>query len=260
MFAVAPGLQPFSLGGIRIDAITRPELVELLADSIASKQRATILHHNLHSLHLYETMSDVRSFYDSADCVYIDGMPVVWLCKAAGLDVHSDHRITLLDSFEEIIDVAAQRGWRVFYLGGTQEVLEAGLTRLRERFPSLNMQGRNGFFRKEGMNDAQVVAEINRFRPDILLVGMGMPLQERWLAANQASLTVPAILTCGTTLSYVTGHSFRPPAWASKLGLYGVMRLFSEPRRLWQRYLVEPLLIMRRLGPAILRQRLRKDR
>jgi N-acetylglucosaminyldiphosphoundecaprenol N-acetyl-beta-D-mannosaminyltransferase len=183
-------------------------------------------------------------------------MPVIWLAHAAGLPLKPKHRITLLDSLTLILEEAAISRWRVFYLGGQESVLVKGLRQLRTQHPGLIIDGHNGFFRSNGTQNDQVVSVINDFAPDILFVGMGMPLQELWLANNHSKLAVPVTLTCGATLEYITGDSYRPPTWAGPLGLYGIFRLLSDPRRLWHRYLYEPLALLPVMASAVIRQRL----
>lgn len=232
-----------SLGGIRVDALERRDLVELLdpADSLGSPQ--LIIYHNLHTIFLYETNETFRDFYSRASWVYIDGLPVVWIGQALGLPLKAIHRITFLDCFDEILNHASQAELRVFYLGSSPEVNEMALPLLRTVHPRLIISGHHGFLAADSDNET-VIAQINAFRTDILFVGMGTPLQEMWIAKHMARLNVHAILTSGGTLDYVTGHSYRPPRWAGRIGLYGVFRLLSDPKRLWRRYIVEPLLLI----------------
>jgi N-acetylglucosaminyldiphosphoundecaprenol N-acetyl-beta-D-mannosaminyltransferase len=249
---------PLSLCGIRIDALTIQDLLEMLRNAIDAGPRLILLNHNLHSIYLYETIPEFRDAYSLASYVYIDGIPVVWLGQLAGLPVSPSHRITFLDNFESILSEASQPGWRVFYLGSTREVFDEAMAKLRGQFPSLLISGRDGFFDTTGAQNEEVIAEISEYETDILFIGMGMPRQEKWLAENHLRLNVKAILTSGATLDYVVGHAYKPPAWAGPLGLYGVMRLFSDPTRLWRRYLLEPLILFRYLGFRLLRQRLQK--
>lgn len=249
------GTRRLLMGGIRVDAMEREQLIETLDEAILSQQKLLVLNHNLHSLYLYEKDRSFAAAYRNASLVYIDGVPVLWLCRLAGLRVSPDHRITFLDCFESLLAQAADRGWRVFYLGSTQAVQEAGLTMLRERFAHLDIRGHNGYFGKDEASTLQVVAEINEYKPDILFIGMGMPTQEVWLERYFPDLQAGVVMTSGATLDYVTGHAYRPPAWAGPLGLYGVMRLFFEPKRLWRRYLLEPLFLLPVLVPRLLKQR-----
>jgi N-acetylglucosaminyldiphosphoundecaprenol N-acetyl-beta-D-mannosaminyltransferase len=244
-----------SLAGIHVDALRREELLQIVGSAIGDKSRLLILNHNLHSLYLYLTLNDFRALYLQASWVYIDGMPVVWFCRLAGLPLLSEHRITFLDCFDAILAHAQDHGWRIFYLGSSAEVLAEGLTLLRERYPRLIIEGRNGYLSNAAAERDGVISEINSFGADVLFVGMGMPLQERWIAENISRVEASSVITCGATMDYITGHTYKPPAWAGPLGLYGVLRLFHDPRRLGKRYLLEPIVLLRRLSIPILRQR-----
>jgi N-acetylglucosaminyldiphosphoundecaprenol N-acetyl-beta-D-mannosaminyltransferase len=245
-----------SLGGIRIDALEQPDLIQLVERAKRTKDKLLILNHNLHSLYLHEKNAVFRALYKQASYVYIDGLPVVWLGQMAGLPLTTSHRMTFIDCFDSILEDASERNWRIFYLGSTEAVLAKALRMLRERHKKLIISGRNGFLPICPAEVDDVIAEINRFGADILFVGMGMPIQEMWLNEHQAKLCVSAILTSGGTLDYLVGHAHRPPAWAGKLGLYGLFRLLFDPRRLWRRYLIEPIIVAKTLAPRLLRQRL----
>jgi N-acetylglucosaminyldiphosphoundecaprenol N-acetyl-beta-D-mannosaminyltransferase len=249
-----------SLGGIRIDALQRRDLIQLVDHAKLTCDKLLFFNHNLHSLYLHEVNPAFSALYKQASWVYIDGLPVIWLGRMAGLPLTAANRITLLDSFDIILNEAAQRGWRTFYLGSTEAGLAKALTVLRNRYPKLIISGHNGFFLKEGPDNSRVIAEINRFEADLLFVGMGMPIQETWIVENKEKLSVSAIMTSGGTLDYVIGSVLRPPAWAGRLGLYGVFRLFSEPKRLWRRYLIEPIVLVKVLSLRLMRQRLQSSR
>jgi len=253
MSVLSEARRPF-LCGMRVDALRREDLIELIADATCSSKRILILHHNLHSLYLYQRDPEFAAAYRVASWVYIDGLPVVWLGGALGLHFTNAHRITFLDCFEDLIGQAAERGWRIFYLGSSEYVLARAMASLQTKYPNVRIDGSNGFFDKSKAGSETVIARINDFKPDILFVGMGMPIQEKWLAAHYSELNAAVILTSGATLDYVNGDAYRPPAWAGPLGLYGIFRLFSDPRRLWRRYLVEPFILVCYLGPKFVRQ------
>ncbi len=244
-----------SFCGMRLDALKGEDLIEQIECARSEKKKLLILNHNLHSLFLYQTDSEFRDAYKNASCVYIDGIPVIWLARAAGLPVNKEHRITFLDSFESILRISSERKWRVFYLGSTEDTLQDGLRQLRQAHPDLILAGRNGYLGPSFEEASAAVAEINAFRPDLLFVGMGMPNQERFLSQYFADLTVTAALTSGATLDYVTGRAYKPPAWAGPLGLYGLLRLASDPKRLWRRYLWEPIVLFRYIGFKVIEQR-----
>jgi N-acetylglucosaminyldiphosphoundecaprenol N-acetyl-beta-D-mannosaminyltransferase len=248
--------QRLSLAGTPIDLLTITDILSLLNTAIATQDKCLIFNHNLHSLYLYHTVSDLKACYSQASHVYIDGLPLVWLGKIAGLPARSEHRTTFLDSLKIVLGQAEQCGWRVFYLGSVDEVVTRGLDVIKQEYPQLNISGHHGYFDKDGLQSDEVISRINDFSPDILFVGLGMPIQERWLAEHGSKLNANAILTCGASLDYIAGYAYRPPAWVGPLGLYGVFRLVSDPKRLWKRYLIEPVILLKHMFFPLMRQAL----
>ena len=248
-----------SLCGVNLHLLTRDDLLELVGSAVASRERVLVLHHNLHSLYLYETNSSFRNVYRRASAVYIDGLPLVWVARAAALPLTCAHRITFLDSFESVLAEAEHRHWRVFYLGSKPAVAEKARALFQKLYPRLHIQVHDGYFDKSGRENDLVVQQINDFKTDILFVGMGMPLQEYWIQANYARFSLAATFTCGATLDYVTGDAYRPPEWAGALGLYGLFRLAADPLRLWRRYLIEPFVVACAMFPRFVRQRLARE-
>jgi N-acetylglucosaminyldiphosphoundecaprenol N-acetyl-beta-D-mannosaminyltransferase len=129
----------------------------------------------------------------------------------------------------------------LFLIGSRTGVAESAAVRLQERYPRLNIVGcAHGFFDKTpgSAENERVVEQINALRPNILLVGFGMPLQEGWLVNNWNQLDVDVGLTVGALFDYLSGELTRAPRWMTNNGLEWLGRLIVEPRRLWQRYLV----------------------
>lgn len=236
----------YNLLGVAVDAVTHGDLHEVMDDAVAANQRLLIANHNLHSIYLLHHDPHFRGMYDRADCIYVDGMPIIFLAKALGLPLRREHRTTFLDAFEDLIAEVARKNWRLFYLGSKPGVAERGADILRKRFPGLQIATQHGYFdaRPGSSENREVVDAINAFRPHLLMVGMGMPRQEHWTAENLDSLSANAIITSGATMDFLAGEVRVPPRWAGPLGLYGVSRLVSEPRRLWRRYLIEPWFIL----------------
>ena len=107
--------------------------------------------------------------------------------------------------------------------------------------PCLRITGtHHGYFDKHaGSPDGSaVISTINGTRPDIVIVGFGMPIQERWVAENRGRIDAPVVLTGGAAFDYISGQLRRPPEWMTKRGLEWLGRLAIEPRRLARRYLL----------------------
>jgi N-acetylglucosaminyldiphosphoundecaprenol N-acetyl-beta-D-mannosaminyltransferase len=123
-------------------------------------------------------------------------------------------------------------------LAGIQETAEKAKKRLNGRFPTLKLAVHNGYFEKQGAENERVVRQINEFQPDILVIGFGTPLQERWIEQNYQGINTHVFLPVGACLDYYTGLRSRGPAWLTNNGFEWLCRLLTEPRRLWHRYVV----------------------
>lgn len=242
----------------RVDVLTVEDLHAHIAESIRSGGRRIFASQNLHSVYLQRTDPKLRSFYDRADYVRIDGMAIVLLGRLLGLPLRREHRVTYVDWLPLFMAEAARAGWRVFYLGSKPGVAERAAPLLQARFPGLQIATAHGYFdaSPDGPENERVVAAINAFRPHVLMVGMGMPRQQHWVLENHEKLLVNAISTSGAALDYVAGDLPTPPRWLGQIGLEWLFRLLVEPRRLAGRYLVEPWYIL----PLIARHLLRRAR
>jgi N-acetylglucosaminyldiphosphoundecaprenol N-acetyl-beta-D-mannosaminyltransferase len=173
-------------------------------------------------------------------------MSVVLLARLVGQRIRREHRIAWIDLLPHLLERAKQAEWRVFYLGGTQAVLLEGLSRLRRSHPVVDVDGANGYFDASlgSVDTERLIARINAARPQVLLVGMGMGEQERWVLANRRRLKVPVVAVCGACLEYFAGAMPMAPRWLSQLGLEWAFRLASDPKRFAWRYLAEPWLAL----------------
>ena len=233
----------YRLFGYKITPTTTRDLFDLAGRAVDADARVVIASQNLHGLYVHARDPAFRALHDAPDtCVHIDGTPILWLARAAGLRLGREHRTAWIDWFLPLMELVRAKGWRVFYLGGRPEVLAAGFAELRRRLPGLALDGHDGYFDQAhgSAGNEAVIARINRFRPQILIVGMGMGRQERWISENLEALEVNCVGTCGACPEYFAGAVPTPPRWLGPLGLEWTYRLASDPARFWRRYLVEP--------------------
>jgi N-acetylglucosaminyldiphosphoundecaprenol N-acetyl-beta-D-mannosaminyltransferase len=235
----------YDILGFKITPITIAQILELIQENVQSRTTCVVVSQNVHGLYKYFTDDALRELHQRA-CVRIDGMPVLWLARLCGLPVTRQHRAGMIDCLPRLLARAAAEGWRVFFLGGTPEVQTSGCDNIRRSYVTLQMDGHHGYFDaslRSTENDL-LVARINSFRPDILIVGMGMGRQERWVLENQHRLQAHCIWTCGALLEYVAGTAPVAPRWLGQIGLEWAYRLCSNPRRFAWRYLVEPWVVV----------------
>ena len=231
--------------GLKATAITGEGLLDRIDVAILRRQRITIASLNLHGIYVYFTDSAFRALHqDDQTLIRIDGMSIIMLAGLSRSSLHREHRIAWIDLLPHLVDRAVDAPWRVFYLGGEPDVLEAGLRKLRGLWPALQVDGCDGHFSTSArsLDNEQILARIEMFRPDILLVGMGMGRQERWIVENRARLDVPVVAVCGACIEYFAGRVQTAPRWLGQIGLEWSYRLLSNPRRFAWRYLVEPWL------------------
>jgi N-acetylglucosaminyldiphosphoundecaprenol N-acetyl-beta-D-mannosaminyltransferase len=225
--------------GVGVDPLTVEELHAEIGRLVRDGERGLVLNVNAHCLNLCHEDSKLRDLLNSAEVIFCDGAGVMLAARMLGRRI--PERITYADWIWELADLAAARGFSLYFLGARPGVAQEAASRLRERYPGLNILGvRHGYFDHgvESTENEAVVEEINAAAPDILLVGLGMPLQERWLMENRQKLDVRVALTGGAVFDYVSGRLRRGPRPLTDSGFEWLARLLLEPRRLWRRYLV----------------------
>ena len=243
---------PFSIKraaflNIAVNPLSISQLNDFIAQVCATNRRGSIIaNHNLHSVYLSHRDEAMASFYSLADRTHIDGMGVVLLGRLCGVPLQRSMRVTYVDWLPQLLGRAAQEGWRVFYLGSRPGVAEVGAQRFRRMFPDLKISSHHGYF-DTATDSGRIIDLIQAAQPNVLLVGMGMPRQEKWIAENYHRLSANVILTAGAAIDYFANAAVAPPRWMGRLGLEWTCRLVAEPARLWRRYLVEPWSLLRLL-------------
>lgn len=253
--ATNSGVRSFDVLGCKVHAVTAPDLTDLVESAVDSHESCIIANHNLHSVYLYQRDAKLRDFFSKAKWIHVDGMGIVLLARATGVELDRSSRVTYVDWIPLLMKRATARNWRVFYLGSRPGVADKGLAILRDRFPGLNMEVAHGYFDQADEENAAVLEKIRTFSPDVLMVGMGMPRQERWIVDNLDRLGPVVLLPCGASIDYVAGEIPTPPRWAGRCGLEWFYRLVAEPGRLWKRYLVEPWGLLLIIGTRWLRNK-----
>jgi N-acetylglucosaminyldiphosphoundecaprenol N-acetyl-beta-D-mannosaminyltransferase len=243
----ASNMETVSFLGLRMQPKTMAEMNELLEQGIRERQKWIVANHNLHSVYLFHKHPRMREFYSRADYTYVDGMPLVAMGRLYGYPLQRDQRLTNADWTRPLMKLAAQKGWRVFNVGSPRDVAQKGAENLRKLCPTLELEVADGYFDATpgSPENEALIARINAFKPDVLMVGLGMPRQEYWTLENYSRLNAHIILSSnGAALDYVAGAVPTPPRWSGRLGLEWAFRLVNEPRRLFSRYCLEPWYVL----------------
>ena len=229
-------VSPLLVGSIPVHAVTLEQTLRFFAETVESGNRALVHYANAHAANLASRDPRLAACFRRADLVFCDGKSVQWASR--WLDRPLPERFTPPDWIDRLCELCVSRSWRLFLLGGNPGVSEAAAHTLRDRHIDLEIGAHHGYFKKRGEENQRVVAEINRFAPQILLVGFGIPQQEFWLEENLPHLNINIGMSIGAMLDFLTGRIPRGPKWLTDSGLEWLTRLVQEPRRLGPRYLL----------------------
>ncbi|MDQ2853397.1 MAG: WecB/TagA/CpsF family glycosyltransferase, partial [Chloroflexota bacterium] len=224
----------FELLGVRINAAPFASVLDRVLRAPETGERLSLHFATAHTL--VESRED-RRLHDalSQGLVQPDGMPLVWLGRAAGRPVE---RVCGPDFMPALIEHGIAAGRTHFFYGGAPGVPEALAARLLDTYPGLRVAGAmSPPFRPLSVDEeSSVIDAINAAKPDYVWVGLGTPKQDLWLAANRSRLQASALLAVGAAFDLLAGRRRRAPRWMQRTGMEWIYRLAMEPRRLASRY------------------------
>jgi N-acetylglucosaminyldiphosphoundecaprenol N-acetyl-beta-D-mannosaminyltransferase len=243
----------YSYLGMKVQALSKTDLLGVIESTIKSgADNAVIGNQNLHSLYLLHHDAKMKEYYDINSYTHVDGMSLIILARLLGVPLQRVHRAAYLDWFEDFLRMAEDMSWRIYFLGGKRNVADHLSDRLRVDYPRLKIMSHHGY---DAFTPAtSVYAEIEEYAPHVVLVGMGMPLQEKWILQARTRIHTNVFFQCGAIMDYLMGEQKMPPRWLGNMGLEWLYRLLSRPQALCVRYLVEPI----RLLPLIMREMIRR--
>jgi N-acetylglucosaminyldiphosphoundecaprenol N-acetyl-beta-D-mannosaminyltransferase len=229
--------------GVDIVNTTMDEAVDWIVRRARSRISTQLCFVNPDCLNLAYSDADYRRVLSEADRVLPDGIGIHLACRIGGTSLIANVNGT--DLFPRMCQGAAAEGLSIFMLGAGAGCAEAAARNMQAKFGRLKIAGtHSGYFEASG--EAAMLDEINRSGADILLVGLGAPRQDAWIA-NNASRLLPAVkIGVGGLFDFYSDRISRAPQWMREIGMEWVWRLAMEPRRMWRRYVIgNPLFLFR---------------
>ncbi|TPW73779.1 WecB/TagA/CpsF family glycosyltransferase [Schumannella sp. 10F1B-5-1] len=230
--------------GVPVDAVDEAGALGLIDDWMRVGGTHVAVGVNANVCNLAARDARFRAQVSAAELCYADGQSIVGAARLLGHPV--PERLATTDLVHPLAALAAARGAGMFLYGGRPGVAERAADRLRRENPGLQVDTQDGYLPRERM--PELLERLERLRPGILLVGLGDPLQQDWIARNRDQLEVPAVLSCGGLFDWLAGENRRAPGWMIRAGLEWLWRLIIEPRRLARRYLLGNPAFLLRLG------------
>ena len=238
---VARAVPTVRIGGLPIAVIDRAQSARYMTDIALSRRGKNhppliITSANGQVVSACAQDPSIRALFAAADLIHADGQPLV-LASRLKCVTPLPERVATTDLFHDVARLAEHSGASFYLLGGTTEVIEAAVRNVVRSYPRLKIAGyRNGYFGPD--EEPHVIDAINRARPDILWVGMGIPAEQAFSLRHRDRLTgVGLIKTSGGLFDFLSGRNSRAPAWMQAAGLEWLYRAALEPRRLMGRYL-----------------------
>lgn len=233
--------------GCRLDAIDANEAAQKIVEFARNRSAAQIVTLGTEMVVYAQRNESYRAVVNACALSLCDTIGLLAVARSRG--AHLRDRVTGVELIDELCKRAAQEGLGVFFLGAAPGVADAAARELERRYPGLRVCGvRDGFFPETQSED--LAAQIRASNADILLVGLGFPRQEFWLAKYLAASGAGAGIGIGGSLDVISGNVRRAPEGWRRLGLEWLYRLVKEPQR-WRRQLALPQFVLLVVGENV---------
>ncbi|HHP50443.1 MAG TPA: glycosyltransferase [Moorella mulderi] len=225
--------------GCRVHGLTLREAVERIAGFIEEGTPHQVVTLNAEMAYLAHRHPDLLRVINSASLVVPDGAGILWAARRLGFAL--PERLPGVDLALALMEKGSLRGWRFYFYGAAPGVTERAALKLKARFPRLEITGiSHGYL--SPLEEGDLLHRIRESRPHVLLVGLGSPKQEFWIARHLPELGVPVAMGVGGSFDVWSGDVSRAPVFLQRWGLEWLYRLFQQPRRL-KRYVALPLFL-----------------
>lgn len=240
---------------VNIDSLTADEATSVIDSFVKERTPRYVVTPNSDIVVKMQKDGELLDACNEADLILTDGEIVVKLAAFLGKKIKE--RVPMTDFVWNVLDLANEKGYKVCLFGGREDVLEKGTSRIRSKYPNLQIVDSYSpkfGFEKNGKELDTVLDRLKRCGADILLVFLGCPKQEKFLARYHKSIQIPVSITMGGCIDFIGNDNIkRAPLWMQKAGLEWFFRFMMEPKRLFKRYFVDdmtifPLVMKYKLG------------
>jgi N-acetylglucosaminyldiphosphoundecaprenol N-acetyl-beta-D-mannosaminyltransferase len=219
---------------VPVDALTMEQTVDLI--DCAIREKKSIHHVVINAVKVVNAQKDgkLRESIVNCDIINADGQGIVWASRF--LKRPWPERVAGIDLMEELVELAAKKNYRIFFLGATEEIVTRVVSIYSDKYGKDIIGGyRNGYFKKE--DEPAIAREIADSNSNILFVAMGSPKKEIFLNTYKELIQTSLIMGVGGSFDVISGFVKRAPKWMQDWGLEWFFRTLQEPRRMWKRYL-----------------------
>lgn len=228
-----------------IDNLTMAETLNEIDKLIQKKNCSYVVTPNVDHIVRLEKDEELQKVYKNASLILTDGKPLIWISKWYKTPIKE--KISGSDLFPRVCQLAANKNYTMYLLGAAEGVADTAARNLMKKYPGLNIVGTYSppfGFEKNEQEMNKIKTQIQDVHPDILIVGLGCPKQEKFMYYHCKELGVPISFGLGASIDFEAGNIKRAPRWMSNHGLEWLYRFSKEPKRLFKRYFVDDLKII----------------
>lgn len=214
--------------GVKVDAVTMSEAVARVQELISARKPSIVATANAEMLMRATHDAELFKILNAAELVVPDGAGTVWAAHHLGYEM--PERVAGFDLVQELLKLAPKKSQRIFFFGSVPGIAEKAKAKAETLYEGIEIVGtRNGFF--TAADEPEIITQIRNARADILLAALGVPKQEKWLAAHKLELNVPVSIGVGGTLDVMAGAVRRAPKWMQRAKLEWLFRAMLQPSR-----------------------------
>jgi len=229
-----------------IDNVTMEEAIGHIEECIQKKKIGQVITPNVDQIVRMEWDDYFKKICDNCELLLVDGHPLIWIAKLYGKPFKE--KICGSDLIPVLCNIASKKGYSVFFLGAAPGIAAKAAEIMRKQNLGLKIAGTYspplGFEK-----DPEELERINKMllesEADMLFVGMGVPKQDAFIYENMYKYKIPMSFSIGGTIDFIAGIQKRAPKWVSKIGFEWMYRLLHDPRRMFKRYIVDDMKIIR---------------
>ena len=231
---------------IAIDDVAFTEAAEQIRAFAGAEGMHLVITPNADHIVKAEADAEFRGLFETADLIVPDGMPLLWIADSLGCPLLE--RVTGADLLPEVCRIAAEDRRRIYLLATDEKTITAAVGQIRKVYPGIPAV--DGYapsmsFAEDAEESARILKKVRDFGADILVLGLGAPKSEKWIAAHRDELACHVALPFGAAVSFLAKEKHRAPKWMQRHGLEWFSRFLQEPVRLFRRYFIEDIRIFR---------------
>ena len=229
-----------------VNNVDMTETLSEIDKMIMSGKKSYIVAINVDVVMKIENDSYLKKITDNADMVLVDGKPLVWIAKWHKKPIKA--KISGSDLVPLLCEKAADKGYSMFIIGGKDGIAQQAKRNLEKKLPGINIVGTYAppfGFEKNDIELEKINKIISDAHPDLLIVCFGCPKQEKWIYENYQKYAAKVSICAGATVDFLAGNVNRAPRWMSEHGLEWFYRFLMEPKRMFKRYFVDDVKIIK---------------